>query len=826
MGTGGRFAFLGLVVLLAACTALSGEEPGVKYTQSLGAFITPVEARASSAQEGAGRLPLKVIDGSGFGENVPGSGIYVHVANVYADGNCMWNGGMGKDNWIRFDLGKEYNVNGIYVWNYNEKGWTNRGARDVEVLASLDGTDFQPVGSFKFEQASGTDDDRGQTMPFEKTVKARYIKFAIKSNYRSGEQVGLAEVRFSNADEKARPPQKIEYRPKYAPPEHPKVAPGQALVGAENCVFPADAGVVDVTKPPYNAKGDGVADDTAAIQKAFDDYPSKGAIIYLPNGVYLVSDALRWGGKPDQQKRTVLWGQSRAGAVLRLKDSCAGFENPRKPKAVLYTGRAPAQRFGNEIHNVTVDTGAHNPGACGIQFIANNQGGVYDVTVVSGDGYGVIGFDMGYTDEQGPCLVKNLKVVGFDLGVHTATSVASETLEHITVEHQNKYGMRNDGQPCTVRGLRSVNEEPAFRAGGGFSVLVDCEFTGTGAAAEQPAVVNDAALVARNVKTSGYKLALENHAAGGPKEVAGPDLELFLSKPPASLLGGPGKPMNLPIRETPTVPWDDPKDWVAPQKFGAKPGDKQDDSAAIQQAIDSGATTVYLPRGDYQIGNTIVLRGNVRRLIGCKAWLQPVKPLAGEAKPLFRFEDGKEPVVVMEEIDSDFASGKFFFLENVASRTLVLARLGINFQGADAYHGSGTGPVFIEDVVGRGFRFKNQTVWARQFNVEGDGTHVQNDGSTLWILGYKTEGGGTLIETKGGGKTELLGSMSYTVGNSKLAPMFVSEDSEVALSFCEVCYNGQPFPVIVRETRGGQTKEMTKDDPLWRGHFTLFTSGK
>jgi branched-chain amino acid transport system substrate-binding protein len=37
--------------------------------------------------------------------------------------------------------------------------------------------------------------------------------------------------------------------------------------------FPADAGVIDVTQPPYNARRDGRTDDTAAIQKALDDQP-------------------------------------------------------------------------------------------------------------------------------------------------------------------------------------------------------------------------------------------------------------------------------------------------------------------------------------------------------------------------------------------------------------------------------------------------------------------------------------------------------------------------------------------------------------------------
>ena len=111
----------------------------------------------------------------------------------------------------------------------------------------------------------------------------------------------------------------------------------------------------------------------------------------------------------------------------------------------------------------------------------------------------------------------------------------------------------------------------------------------------------------------------------------------------------------------------------------------------------------------------------------------------------------------MEGLHTDFASGPFVFLENTSRRTLVMRRLMINFQGADAYQGSGGGTVFLEDVVGRWFKFQDQTVWARQFNPEGDGTHILNDGGTLWILGLKTEGDGTLIETRGGGRTEAVG---------------------------------------------------------------------
>jgi hypothetical protein len=795
-------------------------------TQSLGAFLTPVDANASSSQSGAGRTPRRMIDGSGWGESFPGSGVYVHTNNVFADGACMWNG--KPHSWLLFDLGKACNVNGMYVWNYNEKGgWNSRSVQRVEVTASSDGKSFSPVGTFTLRKAPGSEDYGGEVVPFAKPVRARYFRWQIKSNYRGGEMSGVAEVRFSDADAKAAPPVAPDWTPKYTRPTHPTPGLGKPLAGAENVVFPPDAGIVDVAKPPYLAKGDGMTDDTAAIQRALDDHPAQGAIIYLPNGVYIVSDTLRWGGKDSQQKQTVLQGQSRAAAVLKLRDNCPGFANPRKPKAVIYTGHAPAQRFGNEIHNLTVDTGTGNVGASAVQFIANNQGGMYDVTIVSGDGFGVIGLDMGYTDEQGPCLIKNVKVVGFDVGIRVATSVASETMEHITVERQNKVGFRNEGQPCTIRGLRSVNAVPALHATAGFTVLVDSVLEGTGAAAKLPAIINDATMMARNVRTTGYAKALVNHAKGGAVgELAGPDVEQFLSKPASSLFGRPGKGLRLPVRETPEVPWDSLEKWTAPQKSGAVADDRRDDSEAIQKAIDSGATTVYLPRGHYRIGKTIVIRGKVRRILGCKATLDIAAPLSNQAQPMFRFADGEQPVVSMEWINTDFSGGPYHFMEHAAKRALVMRRMAINFQAAHAYHSSGTGDVYIEDVVGRWFRFKNQSLWARQFNVEGDGLHVLNEGGSAWILGYKTEGGGTLLATTKGGKTELLGGLSYTVGKSLPEPMFLIDNAAASFSFPEVCYNNRPFALIVRETRDGATKEMPRSDPAWKSHFTLFTSGR
>jgi hypothetical protein len=65
----------------------------------------------------------------------------------------------------------------------------------------------------------------------------------------------------------------------------------------ESIAFPKSSLVVDVTKAPYNAKGDDTTDDTAAVQKALDDTMGLHKIVYFPNGTYLVSETLRFTNK-------------------------------------------------------------------------------------------------------------------------------------------------------------------------------------------------------------------------------------------------------------------------------------------------------------------------------------------------------------------------------------------------------------------------------------------------------------------------------------------------------------------------------------------------
>ena len=44
--------------------------------------------------------------------------------------------------------------------------------------------------------------------------------------------------------------------------------------------------------------------------------------------------------------------------------------------------------------------------------------------------------------------------------------------------------------------------------------------------------------------------------------------------------------------------------------------------------------------------------------------------------------------------------------------------------------------------------------------------------------------------------------------------MFVNDNSSVFAFFAEVCFSGDPFATLVRETRGEQTKTVKKGEGL------------
>ena len=585
-----------------------------------------------------------------------------------------------------------------------------------------------------------------------------------------------------------------------------------AALRAENVVYPADANIVNVTLAPYSAQGDGKTDDTQAIQRALTDGTGKRRLLYFPNGTYLLSQTLTVpltdAQGHTQYGFTNLQGQSRAGAILKLKDRT--FTDPAHPQPVLTSGRhGSADWFDNSLKNLTIDTGTGNPGAVGVQFFTNNEGCARDLTIRSGDAQGVCGLDLAYNDMNGPLLVQNVSVSGFDIGIHAGNTVNSQTLEHIRLTGQGKAGLQNDGQMLSVRGLRSVSRVPAVVNNGGMLCLVDADLQGLGTD-RVSAVLGKGDLYARGIRAHGYARALES--------LAGLNVSEWTSRPVVRLFESPPRALGLHIRETPSVPWDPPAQWDSPTHHGAKMGSSDDISGPMQAAIDSGATTVYLPLGGWHFAHTVHVRGQVRRILGMDSYLVADDPLNSSDAPLFQIDAGAARTVSFEGLDFGFGNKKVYSFQNDSPGTVVIKdTLGWGYRNRP-----GAGPLFLEDV-GMHVETDHEAVWARQLNEETQGLHLRNTGGTLWILGLKTERGGTLVLTEGGGRTQLDGGLSYTTTSGKLAPMLVNDGSSVTATLGEVCYSGDPFTTIVRETQGGLTKTLPNTDPAYGGRLVLYS---
>lgn len=451
---------------------------------------------------------------------------------------------------------------------------------------------------------------------------------------------------------------------------------------AESIVFPKDAGVIDVTKSPYFAKGDGRTDDTEAIQQALMDNPSTNRIIYLPDGVYILSGPLRWPGSEDpelNQRATILQGQSRNGTILRLTDYAPGFSNSGRAKALLWTGVSQSKHYRNAVRHLTIHTGQGNPGVIAIEFLAKKQGCVRDVTLIADTPGSSIGLDLSQAETQGPLLIQHLRVVGFDIGISMANAVHSVTLEDIELVGQGVAGIRNRGQVVNIRGLRSTNSVPTIQNSDptGFVTIMEGVFQGLPSKHPQPAMLNKGILFARQLKTPGYTNAVENRTGHGDG-VAGLEVREFVSHSVINIHPAPQYSLYLPIKETPDVPWDPLSKWASPLQHGAVVNDRRDSSAAIRAAIDSGAPTLYFPNGSWTIRKTVDIRSNVRRIIGCEARIICEVP-------------GSAPVVRFERLEID--PPQQAFLEQTSPGTLVMADLyGANLQW------NAKGSVFLEDV--------------------------------------------------------------------------------------------------------------------------------
>ncbi len=588
---------------------------------------------------------------------------------------------------------------------------------------------------------------------------------------------------------------------------------GSASVFAASYVLPADSKVLNVHD--FGAVGDGKTDDTAAIQAAIvqahtTNRYSYPPFVYLPIGVYRITAPLQSRDGTDGKSGgwragMLLLGEDRERTILRLDDGAPGYGDAKKPQAVIRTGSENDSRVDNpgggnraflhSVMNMTIDVGAKNPGAIGIDWMVSNRGTIEDVTLRAGPDSGWCGIAM-ERPWPGPAMISSVRIDGFAYGLRIEHYQFGITIEHLTLNHQRILGMRNTLNSLWIRGLISDNTVPVYdcsagKNDGSFAMLVLTESKLSGGDDQATALIlGTSKALLRDIQVQGYGTAYSSADANQAAIAGLLTIDEIAVGTTSGASDGPVHGLRLPVRETPQFSSDRADDWISVVACGATPqgngwpedGGSDDDAPAIQKAIDSGKPIVYFPAGQYTVRQPIIIRGAVRKLMGMQASISLPDEL--DISPMIRFESCGGDFVVIEHLRIDFSRTRTTCgIEHASAQDLVLRHCDLpGYQATPEARGA----VFFHDVRGNPLRIGTQNAWGRQVDPEfGDVPLIENNGGNLWILGLKTEGEVTAILTRNG-KTELLGGLLYPLTKERLKPewpAFRNEGGEVSLTY-------------------------------------------
>lgn len=536
--------------------------------------------------------------------------------------------------------------------------------------------------------------------------------------------------------------------------------------------FPADAGYINVKD--FGAAGDGVTDDTKAIQDAINSESEdknfqfwQHKLVFFPEGTYLISDTLTKKYKNGKfASGMMLIGANKDKTILKLMDKADGFSDPAAPKALVFTsskisasesptgGSKDYEALGegndaymNYIEDITIDVGANNSGAIGIDYLANNMGAIRNVRIKAAEGSGHTGIAM-IRKWPGPLLIQDIDIDGFDIGIDVAHTEYGVTLDHVRLNGQKKIGLRNKDNMVSANDL--------FISGASQNI----DYQGT---------KGMVALAGKGVYSGG--------------NIIKPD-------------------WGLPVKDAPQIFKEPKENWIAVKAVDG------DDTQAIRDAFETGASTIYFPHAVYEISDNIIVPPNVRRIVGMNSTITPQKKRQKTfsfEKGMFRIVETGPPLAIEKLAFDNSGRGVQTAIEMTGARKVLLR--DIVGAGVQTFlRGPQGGEAFIEntccgllDVSG------NKGVWLRQFNSEGEKTRMINRGSPLWVLGLKTEKHTTILENLGGAHTEIIGGLVYVVVpvKDKDKPAFINENSKLIASFIEEAfYEDRAYNVYVSDLKG------------------------
>ena len=427
---------------------------------------------------------------------------------------------------------------------------------------------------------------------------------------------------------------------------------------------PDDPKAVGVER--FAPRGDGLADDTAALQKALDATEGRGVVL-LPEGRYRISRTLvvppgvrlvGHGGR----RPTILLGPSTSGfgegerPMLLFVGRRGGPEPTIPPDAVplgdfAVPNDANPGTFYSALSNVDLEIDEGNPAAVGVRgryaqhcFLAHMEfrlrsglAGVHDIGNLAedlrfvGGEYGIVtrtpspGWPFVLLDARFEGQTKAAiltRVTGLTLirpsfrNVPTAVEVDADHSEGLWVQDAR---MEDVSGPAVV-----VSREGALRT-----------------------QINLENVACRNVPTfARFRESGRTLPAAGP----GPYLVRALSHGLryASLDGTPKVETRFDAAPLPAMPPPAPSDvpalppmaeWADLRALGAKGDGETDDTAALRKAV-AEHRTVFLPQGRYRVTDTILLRPDTV-LVGLNPGTTQI--VLHDGTPAFAGSEGRPP---------------------------------------------------------------------------------------------------------------------------------------------------------------------------------------
>ncbi len=401
------------------------------------------------------------------------------------------------------------------------------------------------------------------------------------------------------------------------------------------------------------AVGDGQADDTAAIQKAFSGVRD-GSVLYFPPGTYRLTQPIsvknpsgaRWiGGLVIGHGRDskFVWDGAAGGRMFVLDgvaysrfigfdldgrgkaavgfhyEAVAGFQTEVTHRHLAFRGFTDAAVLekhpgnGQALAETTFENCLFEDCERGVAFLQFND---YDYTF---DGCEFRRCGVGLDTVHGNFYVRNCHFEASRVVDIRDWSEHCSSIRRTTSRGSQAFVQRISTvasltiQDCHVDGWK--NPEGAILLSRPPVLLFDCVF------ADPPKDAQEKDLAPVRVHSEGQRILVSNNQVCSTSGLTQGPQPLLLEIPAGQRPGvvkGSGRSF---LRETVTVP---KRVFDARRDFGAKGDGQADDTAAIQKAIDaaaaaSGDAIAYLPSGNYVIKQTLKITGQ-RFFVGGSGW--------------------------------------------------------------------------------------------------------------------------------------------------------------------------------------------------------------